>query len=430
MTTLCHPQDYRKGNNFILNKFSRTKNFISFAFKIIVMETLTEDIIKWIEEHKNCDTAKLRLGSKNKETDFAILQIECRKKASKKLSKTLQSPRFIFPTSLSAEQCTSDALAEFHATLINPGDKLLDMTAGLGIDTLHFSKRASYVTSIEFNTDVADALKINCKNLNINNISVHSQDCRDFINKTNEHYNVIFIDPARRGNEGKRLYALSDCQPDIVQLIDVIRNKTDKLIIKASPMLDVAQIQKELSDITDIYAIGTRQECKELVIIIDFNTDSSTPLYHCVTIDNDKFSDFTFKQDFEYSAMPKFGIPEASNYIYEPSPSVMKMQPVKFLSEKYDLYKLHPNTHLYFSDKHIPDFPGDCYIINNIYPFSSKIIKTLSKEHPSANIAVRNFILSADELRKRLKMKENDNVRLYGVTANGENRLLIISQKI
>ena len=96
---------------------------------------LSENIIKWIEEHRDCDTNKLRLSCRKKEDasvfEFAIMQIECRKKASKKLNYTLQSPNFIFPTNLSAEQCTSDELAEFHATLINEGETILDMTAGL-----------------------------------------------------------------------------------------------------------------------------------------------------------------------------------------------------------------------------------------------------------------------------------------------------------
>ena len=138
-----------------------------------MVTTINDNIVKWIEEHRNDDTTKLRLSCRKKEDastyEFAIMQIECRKKASKKLHNTLQSPYFVFPTALSAEQCTSDDLAKFHSTLINAGETVLDMTAGLGIDAFHLAKKAKHITAIDLNEDVAQALSINANLLNIDN---------------------------------------------------------------------------------------------------------------------------------------------------------------------------------------------------------------------------------------------------------------------
>ena len=87
-----------------------------------------------------------------------ILQQECRRRASRKLAATLLCPDFRFPTSLSAEQCTSDEIARIHADMVQPGASVLDMTCGLGIDAFHIARRASSVIAIDINHDVAGAV--------------------------------------------------------------------------------------------------------------------------------------------------------------------------------------------------------------------------------------------------------------------------------
>lgn len=395
-----------------------------------MVSELSEDIIKWIEKHRDCDTTKLRLSCRKKEDasvyEFAIMQVECRKKAAKKLHHTLHTPHFVFPTTLSTEQCTSDDLAEFHATLIDEGETILDMTAGLGIDAFHLAQKAKHVTAIDLNEDVAQALSINAKTLNIENFTGINADSVEYLKNSTEHFNTIFIDPARRGDGGKRLFALSDCQPNVVELLDHIKLYCDKLIVKASPMLDATQVLRELPETTDLYAIGTRQECKELVAVLDFKKPKEAPTLHCIT----EQTDFSYTHEIEDNASALYGNIAEGMYIYEPFPAVMKMQPTKTLSERFNAIKLHQNTHLYASTDVIPNFPGDCYKIERIYPFSSRIIKEVSKDYPRANVAVRNFILSADELRKRLKIKDDNKYRLYGVTVANGDRLLIVSTPI
>ena len=391
---------------------------------------LNEDIIRWIEEHRDCDTTKLRLSCrKNDDTlvyEFAIMQIECRKKAAKKLHNTLQYPHFVFPTTLSAEQCTSDDLAEFHTTLINERETILDMTAGLGIDAFHLAQKAKHVTAIDLNEDVAQALSINAKTLNITNLTGINADSVEYLKNSTKHFDTIFIDPARRGDGGKRLFALSDCQPNVVELLELIKQHCDKLIVKASPMLDATQVLRELPETTDLYAIGTCHECKELVAVLDFKNPKEVPTLHCIT---DQI-DFSFTHEVESKASALYGNISEGMYIYEPYPAVMKMQPAKTLSQQFYAIKLHQNTHLYASTDIISDFPGNCHKIERIYPFSSRIIKEVAKDYPRANVAVRNFILSADELRKRLKIKDDNKYRLYGVTVANGDRLLIISTPV
>ena len=391
---------------------------------------LSEDIIQWIEGHRDYDTTKLRLSCRKKDDasvyEYAIMQIECRKKAAKKLHNTLLSPHFVFPTTLSAEQCTSDDLAEFHATLINERETILDMTAGLGIDAFHLANKAKHVTAIDLNEDVAQALSINAKALNITNFTGINADSVEYLKNSIEHFDTIFIDPARRGDGGKRLFALSDCQPNVVELLDLIKRHCDKLIVKASPMLDATQVLRELPETTALYAIGTRQECKEMVAVLDFKNPQKAPTLHCITEQND----FTYTHEIEANASAQYGNIAEGMYIYEPYPAVMKMQPIKTLSQQFNTIKLHQNTHLYASTEVIAGFPGHCHKIERVYPFSSRIIKEVANDYPRANVAVRNFILSADDLRKRLKIKDDNKYRLYGATVANGDRLLIVTTPV
>lgn len=394
---------------------------------------LNGNIIKWIEEHRNDDTTKLRLSCRKKDDatiyDFAIMQIECRKKVAKKLHTTLQSQNFIFPTPLSAEQCTSDDLAEFHSSLINNGENVLDMTAGLGVDAFHLAQKATQVIAIDINKDVAQALSINANALGITNVTGINADSIEYLKSSTTHFNTIFIDPARRGDGGKRLFALADCQPTVVEHLELIKQHCDKLIVKVSPMLDATQVLRELPETTELYAIGTRQECKELVVVLDFKNPTSTPILHCITLSECE-NRFSFTRHEEAVAKSTFENINTAIYLYEPHPCVMKMQPFNILSHKYNTTKLHPHTHIYSSKNYIPEFPGDCYKILHIYPFSSRIIKEVAKDFPRANIAVRNFILSAEELRKRLKIKDDNKYRLYGVSIANGDRLLIVTSPI
>ena len=148
------------------------------------------------------------------------------------------------------------------------------------------------------------------------------------------------------------------------------------------------------------------------------------------TIIDDETFDFSFTLDNEISSTNNFGEFKEGMYLYEPYPAIMKLQPFKLISQQFNAIKLHQHTHLYASTEVIADFPGDCHKIERIYPFSSRTIKEVVKDYPRANVAVRNFILSADELRKRLKIKDDNKYRLYGVSVANGDRLLIVTTRI
>lgn len=400
--------------------------------KEFILSAMNSDFYDWIEAHKAENPSKLRLKY-GKERASEILQIEMRQKHSSKFAETfLRNPHFIFPNSLAAEQSTSDLLALFHSSLVQPDYKVADLTAGLGIDAMAFARRAKSVVAIERNEEVADSLRRNSESLG--NIKVINGDCRDIVDdwaKSGESFDVVFVDPARRDAAGGRVFALKACEPNILDMLPILAKITPKLIAKVSPMLDITQTIRELEPYTEqVIALGTSTECKELVAICDLRkTVGSEPLIRAVTVGVDFISEFCFTRSEEASATTLFGVPMAGDYIYDPYPAVMKTAPHKLLGYRFNVVKIGSNTHLWFSKELADDFPGNTFRILEVLPYMSKHIKRYSSRFPKVSVTARNFDISSDALRAKLGVSDGP-LRLFAVNAFDGRKLLITCEKI
>lgn len=350
-----------------------------------------------------------------------ILQMECRDKCSRKLSDTLSCDGFIFPSLALAEMSTSDAVAEVHASMIEGGCRLLDMTAGLGIDSFHFAAKGCDVTAVELSHEAAVTLRHNATVLGYSDkLHVIEGDSIDWLAGCDEHFDVIFIDPARRDTSGRHI-ALKQCSPDITVAMSLLMSRAKRVIVKLSPMIDISSAKSELGiSHCDITVIGTTRECKEVVMSIresdanDTDTDDTTI---CVTIGNGSYQAFS-------SVRCDYGLPVVGNYLLQPFPSVMKGTGGTVAGYT----KLHPSTHLYVTDSPLPDFPGLHYRIIDIVPFNKRDIKKIKTTYPKINVITRNFPLSAPELVKKLAVKEGGDKMLFGAIMHDGSKALIITE--
>lgn len=350
-----------------------------------------------------------------------ILQMECRHKCAKKLPDTLACTDFIFPSVALAEMSTSDAVADIHTMMVGKAGKVLDMTAGLGIDSFHFASNGCHVTAIELSEDAARALAINARSLGLEEyVHVVEADSMSWLDNTDECFDVIFIDPARRDTSGRHV-ALKQCLPDITGSIDTFLTKAKRIIVKLSPMVDISYAKNELGiSHCDITVIGTSRECKEVVLTItdDCHTKKEDSI-SCVTIG---------KGRYQYVSGPTFqsADPMVGQYIMQPYPAVMKGTGGKVPG----FAKLHPSTHLYASQEIQPEFPGQCYHIMEIVPFNKREIRSIKSKYPKINVVARNFPLSAPELVKKLGIKEGGDNILFGATLQDGSKVLIITETI
>lgn len=300
--------------------------------------------------------------------------------------------------------------------MIPEGQRIVDLTCGLGIDAFHLARKSARVTAIDLDPTVSAAVEPNAKALGISNVTAVNDDCARWLkNASAGSYDICFIDPARRGEDGCRLFSLHDCRPDVTALLPEIFRVAGRLIVKMSPMLDIDAIIRELPGTQRVYILGTQGECKE--IVADVRADfTGEPEIIVQTIDQ---PDFRFIRGELPIAETFGGEIKPGDTIGEPWPTMMKANPRAALSGR----KLHPETHLWLNPD--PDFPGKLYKVERIEEFSSGNIKRLARQGLEASVAVKNLPITASELSKRLKVKESATSRLIGCTISPSRRLLL-----
>ncbi|MGN1239050.1 MAG: hypothetical protein ACI4UW_09000, partial [Muribaculaceae bacterium] len=221
-----------------------------------------EAMFRFIREHIDDDVNKLRLKrcpQAEFDVDFAITQIECRKRIRRKLPEIYDDGRFLFPSLLSTEQATCETIARYHAAIVGEVDCVLDMTAGLCIDDYYIANVAKHVVSIELNETIAAVSRYNMSRLR-SNIEVVQGNSIDYITSecVGRRFDAVFVDPARRASNQSRVYGLADCEPDILSLLPALSRITPILYVKASPMLDVTQVLRDVPWVTDVWIVSLR----------------------------------------------------------------------------------------------------------------------------------------------------------------------------
>lgn len=399
----------------------------------MIAPILNQNFWDFIYSHANDNCLSLRLKyakMSDFDTSFAIDQIEARQKVKDKLPFVALNKEFIFPSVLSAEQCTCEAVADFKANNILKGryNSLCDLTGGLGIDSIAFSSVIESVTYVERFDDYCWSANYNFGLLD-RNVKVINANCSDFLND-DLCFDALYIDPARRGELNKRVFAFGDCEPNVVELLPRMLDVAKDIYIKASPMADISMSINELKYVCDIYVISFKNECKELLFRLNkCEADINNINIVCVDIQPSFTSLFNFKYAQE-SDISNVVYSEPLNYLYEPSSAILKAGAFKSVANFYDVYKLAQSSHIYTSDNFVESFQGRKFKIEEVIPFSSKCIKSLFKTIPASNITVRNFPLKAEELRKKLKIRDGGNKYIFATTDCNKQKILIVCSKV
>lgn len=382
----------------------------------------------YIERNQDADPRSVALkGPSDKSIDYAYAatQIEGLHIARRKLPLFAMTPGIAYPRHLSMEQCSSQMTAEFKATLVN-GKSLIDLTGGFGVDCIFMSRRFETVTYVERNPELCDIMRHNLPLLDADNISVVNAEATDFIAKCG-NADIIFADPARRDTNGSKTVTIKQCEPDLTLINDIMLAKADKSMVKLSPMLDLTAATNMLKGVAQVYVVSAGGECKELLVIMQRNAPDVIEI-KAVNLTKEGTDIFTFTKQEEEKALPAYarGI---GAYLYEPNPSIMKAGAFKTVAVRYGVEKIAPSTHLYTSDTAVTDFPGRCLKVIAVHDFSKQSLRELARQCPRANIATRNFPLSPDELRKRLRIGDGGDVFIYATSLADHSKVLAVAKK-
>ena len=125
----------------------------------------------------------------------------------------------------------------------------------------------------------------------------------------------------------------------------------------------------------------------------------------------------------------RFAIGEPA-FLYEPIASIMKAGCFDELEERYPVQQISQNSHLFLSSVEIEDFPGRKFQILSVSSMNKQELRIALKDIERANISVRNFPLSADQLRKKLKLKDGGDTYIFATTTSDGAHRLFICRKI
>lgn len=388
---------------------------------------LNQETKEFIAAHRNEDPRTLALqGKRYPSVDIreAVTQIEGWQAAKEKLPTWAETDGIIYPPRISMEQCSSEPTALYKAAIAK-GDRLADLTGGFGIDCSYMSRGFREATYIERNAVLCDIARENFALLGLGNINTIKGNSEELLH-TLPKQDWIFIDPARRTLDGRKVVALSDCEPDVTALESLLLEKADKVMVKCSPMLDITAATRQLSSIETVHIIAVNNECKELLFILGKDNGENTQI-KCVNIQKGNCNSFAFTLDEEANSTVTY-CNSVGKYLYEPNAAIQKGCCHRTLSHKLQIDKLHPNSQLYTADRLIENFPGRKFIVERVTGFSkseTRELQVLGK----ANITVRNFPESVQTLRKKLKLNEGGENYLFATTLSGERKILIHCRK-
>ena len=406
---------------------------------------INEKTWEFVRQHADDDVRKLALqGAKDAEVDLqlALKQIAGRQTARRKLPSWAEVEGVVYPPHLNMEQCSSEQTARYKAQIAGEGESMVDLTGGFGVDFYWMSQGFRQRTYVEQNEQLCAIAQENFRALR-HDCCVCCCDTATYLTEM-PHVSLAFLDPARRNEHGGRTYGIEDCTPNVLELLPLLWAKADRILLKLSPMLDwrkaVSDLEKASPDgifkVSEVHIVSVDNECKELLLLLSkeltdtlrvacVNGASSFTFLpslgtFCSQAGNDLFPAWEYLTSSDLADNPL--------YLYEPNASIMKAGCFAEVEAQFPVQQVSANSHLFLSDSEIKDFPGRKFQITSISSMNKQEIKKKFSESlvpmESANIAVRNFPMSAEQLRKKLKLKDGGDTYIFATTlASGEHKL-------
>ena len=396
------------------------------------------DFATFILAHEADDLAGLALSRARHagevpDFDLALTTLEVRRKLRAKVPEWYACPGLQYPFRLSGEQCSSSETARYKSSVAaeclgrRPA-RVADLTGGLGVDSWAFAQVFDSVLYNEMRPELAEAARHNFSLLGLRNVRVSCHELMpggvaDVLDGF--HPELIFLDPARRASDGRKVFRLEDCQPDVTALLPELFAAAPLLLLKLSPMADITQVCRQLHGVKQVHAVAAEGECKELLLLLERDYEGAYDLYlyeNGAAVRVDRAQGASRRGPEGDVALRPGGL------LFEPGKALLKAGafewPCGFGLEKPDRH-----THLYFGSS-VPERLrpfGKTYRILEVMPLNNRNIKYLGKLYPQASVTARNIPLSSEQLRAKLGVRDGGSVHIFGLGAM-ESKLLVVCE--
>lgn len=397
----------------------------------LIDKLLDIQVQNFIETHQDDSIHELILKYNGK-TELPIKeiaeQIQCRKKASRKLP-GLSKYKLLYKK-VSLEQASSELTASYKSSRMH-GKRMIDLTGGLGIDSIYFSKKFEEVYYCELNEELADLATHNFNLLGIKNIKVIKGDSIDALERfKDDYFDWIYADPSRR-NEQLRSVDIKYLKPDVVSNIDLFRQKSGRICFKLAPAFDLTEAYRLFPELDNFEVVSVNNECKEVLLFITEITPEKKQTISAIILNQSgKTESYRALKNNQY--LVHLVSPDNGMYFYEPDVAIRKAGLTGLIAERQKLSFISNESIYLVSNENKMNFPGRKFLIESVFRYNPKeIMKYLDEKGiVSANIARSDFPNKPDEIKNTLKLKDGGQDYLFFTKDFEQNLLFIHTSKI
>ena len=388
----------------------------------------------FISLHDGDDPLRLLLSRErypDMDMELVASTLQVRRRLRTKVPEWYAHPSLKYPSRLSGEQCSSTETARYKAAVLNQASafRVADLTGGLGVDSWAFSEMASEVLYNEMQTPLMEAVRDNFRELGVENVIFRSREVTpgsvaDVLDGFQP--DVVYLDPARRSVDGRKVFLLEDCSPAVLPLLPELFRYSRRVLLKLSPMADLTLLRRQLPHIREIHVVAAEGECKELLLLLDREADAAPRLY--VREDGGVLG---IPSDAD--AAPCYAArSDVQGYLFEPGKALSKAGAFD-LPCRYGLRCLGVNTHLYCGPAPVDALRpfGKWFAIQEVSHLDKRSLRELGRRYPEAEVTARNISLSSEQLRRRLGCCSGGSVHLFGARLDeGDEQLLLTLRRL
>lgn len=366
-----------------------------YRLKEVLEKTENQD---FIAKHLQEDIAKLifKYGS-NPELKLLIEQIASRQAIRKKLPSYYAEASCIFPAKQNLEQSSSEAIAKLKSELVPPGKKLADLSAGFGVDFRFLMHNFSSGLHLEPNADLSAIAAYNVKNwLGDKELRFEQASLESYLSKSEESFDLIYLDPSRRDQNQKPLYRPEEYQPNILEVKSALLQRSPLVLVKMSPMISIPEYLELLPETKEVWVLSEKNDCKEVSFLLGAAPQKAPVLIRTFDISNEGVKSLD-SSDAKSAPIPLGPI---NKYLYLPNVSILKAGIQDQSGWLHGLHKIERFSHLYSSENLVKDFPGrifECLAIHKAYDKKLK--------GKALQVIVRNFPDTPEKIAQKLKLK-------------------------
>ena len=443
----------------------------------------------FISQHEGDDPVRLLLARDkypDVDIDLAVTTLEVRRKLRTKVPEWYAVPSLVYPFRLSGEQSSSSETARYKAmvcgsslapepSLRDPSHKwappsyaaegghrfgdqtapankrliIADLTGGMGVDAWAFAQVAEEVLYNEMQVELVRATELNFRELGVEN--VRFRNCRVEPGKVKEvldgfRPDVIFLDPARRAEDGRKVFLIEECQPDVLGLLPELFEAARFVLLKLSPMADITMACKRLgAHVKEVHVVAAGGECKELLFLLDRDWEGAPSTFIVEggavmeipdgpSTGSGTVGPHVILSEAKESVISTGAKRSGEIWLFEPGKALLKAGAFGLPCGRFGLTKLGQHTHLYVGEavpEELRPF-GKVFGILEVLPLNNRTMKEAGKRWPQAEVTARNVPMTSDLLRRKLGCASGGDIHLFGVrveAAAEAGNYLIVTKK-